>query len=747
MHIFVNEQSNQFHLTNGKISYIFNVLKNGSLGHLYFGKAIRHRDDFSHLQRNDVPTPASCHFFQDDPAFSLETTRQEYPVYGKGDFRDAAIELETSEGRIGNQFTYKDYEISQGKPKLEGLPATYADGNEATTLTIRLVDDTTDTELLLTYSIFHHFPAITRSVTVKNAGSDDLYIKKIMSSSIDFPDSDFSMVHLSGTWSRERHIKERKLVEGTHSISSIRGASSHHHNPFIALKRNDATEHVNEVYGFNFIYSSNFLAQVEVDHYQVTRVMMGIHPHQFKWKLASDESFQAPEVVMVYSDEGLNGMSQTFHDLYRNQLIRDPWKTDERPILINNWEATYFDFNEEKLVNIAESAKELGIELFVLDDGWFGKRNDDTSSLGDWFVNEEKLPNGLTSLAQKLNNIGMKFGLWFEPEMINPNSQLFNDHPEWVVGRQGEHLTFGRNQLVLDFSRNDVVKYIYEKMAGIIRKTRLTYIKWDMNRNITDAYSAALGLDQQGEFFHRYILGVYSLYEKLTNEFPDVLFESCAGGGGRFDPGMFYYAPQAWTSDDTDPVERLKIQYGTSLVYPIYSMGSHVSAAPNHQTMRSTSIDTRANTAYFGTFGYELNPLELSEEERKIIKEQVQFYKRHRKLVRDGDFYRLLSPFENNETAWMIVSKDKSEALVGWYKVLATPNPTKQQVLGLKGLDTNILYEIENIGEAFYGDELMYHGVTLPTEFNGSNHHKAKRGGDYQSTVYYLKAKLDVNRV
>lgn len=747
MHIFVNEQSNQFHLTNGKISYIFNVLKNGSLGHLYFGKAIRHRDDFSHLQRNDVPTPASCHYYENDPAFSLETARHEYPVYGKGDFRDAAIELETSEGRVGNQFTYKDYKILSGKPKLEGLPATYADENESTTITIRLFDDTTDTELFLTYSIFHHFPVITRSVTVKNAGSDDLYIKKLMSSSIDFPDSDFSMVHLSGTWSRERHIKERKLVEGTHSISSIRGASSHHHNPFIALKRKDTTEHVNEVYGFNFIYSSNFLAQVEVDHYQVTRVMMGIHPHQFKWKLATDESFQAPEVVMVYSDEGLNGMSQTLHDLYRNQLIRDPWKTDERPILINNWEATYFDFNEEKLVNIAESAKELGIELFVLDDGWFGKRNDDTSSLGDWFENEEKLPNGLPSLAQKLNNMGMKFGLWFEPEMINPDSQLYNNHPEWVVGRQGEHLTFGRNQLVLDFSRNDVANYIYEKMAGIIRKTRLTYIKWDMNRNITDAYSAALGLNQQGEFFHRYILGVYSLYEKLTNEFPEVLFESCAGGGGRFDPGMFYYAPQAWTSDDTDAVERLKIQYGTSLVYPIYSMGSHVSAAPNHQTMRSTSIDTRANTAYFGTFGYELNPLELSEEERMIIKEQVQFYKRHRKLVRDGDFYRLLSPFENNETAWMIVSKDKSEALVGWYKVLATPNSKKQQVLGLKGLDTNILYEIENRGEAFYGDELMYHGITLPTEFNGSNHHKAKRGGDYQSTVYYLKAKVDGNRM
>ncbi|WP_449537743.1 alpha-galactosidase [Ferdinandcohnia sp. Marseille-Q9671] len=741
MYIFVNEQSNQFHLTNGKISYIFNVLKNGGLGQLYFGKAIRHREDFSHFQITDVPTPASCHYYENDPAFSLETIRQEYPVYGKGDFRDAAIELQTSEGRIGNQFSFKDYEISQGKPKLEGLPATYADSNEATTIHITLVDDTANTELLLSYSIFHHYSVITRSVAVRNVGSDDLTIKKIMSSSIDLPSKDFSMVHLAGTWSRERHIKERELVQGTHSISSIRGASSHHHNPFLALKRNDTTEHVNEVYGFNFIYSSNFLAQVEVDHYDVTRVMMGIHPHQFSWKVRPGESFQAPEVVMVFSDEGLNGMSQTFHDLYRNQLIRDPWKTEERPILLNNWEATYFDFNEDKLIQIAESAKELGIELFVLDDGWFGKRNDDTSSLGDWFENEEKLPHGLPSLAQKLNEIGMKFGLWFEPEMINPRSQLYNEHPEWVVGRQGEHHTFGRNQLVLDFSRSDVVDFLYRRMADIIKRTKLSYIKWDMNRNITDAYSAALHADQQGEFFHRYILGVYDLYEKLTVEFPDVLFESCAGGGGRFDPGMFYYAPQAWTSDDTDAVERLKIQYGTSLAYPVYSMGSHVSAAPNHQTKRSTSIDTRANTAYFGTFGYELNPLELSEEERKIIKEQVQFYKKQRNLVRDGDFYRLVSPFENNETAWMIVSKDKKEALVGWYKVLATPNPNKQQVLGLKGLDPNVLYKIENLAGAFYGDELMYHGLPLPTEFNGANYHHAQRSGDYQSITYYLSAR------
>ncbi|MFL6555397.1 MAG: alpha-galactosidase, partial [Bacillus sp. (in: firmicutes)] len=361
----------------------------------------------------------------------------------------------------------------------------------------------------------------------------------------------------------------------------------------------------------------NFLMQVEVDHYDTARLTVGIHPFGFKWNLKPDVSFQTPEVVMVYSDQGLNGMSQTFHSLYHEHLIQGQWKKAVRPILINNWEATYFDFNEEKLVNIAKSASELGIELLVLDDGWFGKRNDDTTSLGDWQVDLNKLPNGLESLAEKIAETGMKFGLWFEPEMISPNSELFNEHPDWAVGLSGQHYTLGRNQLVLDFSRPEIVDYLYGKMSQIIKQTNLAYIKWDMNRNITEAFSQKLAVHQQGEFFHRYILGVYQLYDRLTSEFPHVLFESCAGGGGRFDPGMMYYAPQAWTSDDTDAIERLKIQYGTSFAYPLYSMGSHVSAVPNHQTLRRAPLQTRANTAYFGTFGYELDPLNLTEEERE----------------------------------------------------------------------------------------------------------------------------------
>lgn len=739
MNIFINEDKLQFHLTNNKISYIFQVLKNGSLGQLYFGKKLAHRDDFLHLQRNDIPTGASCHFYQDDPNFVLETTRQEFPIEDKGDFRESAIEIVNQDGRRGSSFSYQGFEIISGKKKLEGLPATYAAEGEASTLIITLVDEIISAKVYLSYSIFHQFSVITRDVKVENIGEQMLSLNKLMSMSIDLPDAEYNMLHLAGAWTRERHIKERELVYGISSISSIRGASSHHDNPFIVLKRKDATEHYGEIFGFNFVYSSNFLAQVQVDHYDVTRVQIGIHPYQFKWNLQADEYFQSPEVVIVYSDKGLNGMSQVFHDLYRNHLIHKRWRDEVRPVLINNWEATYFDFNEDELAEIATSAKQLGIELFVLDDGWYGKRNDDTTSLGDWFENREKLPNGLESIAKKLNEIDMKFGIWFEPEMVSKDSNLYGEHPEWVIGIEGEHHVFGRNQLVLDYSNQDVIDYLYESISKIIKKTNLSYIKWDMNRNITDAYSSNFPKEKYGHFYHKYILGVYQLFEKLTNEFPNVLFESCAAGGGRFDPGMFYYAPQAWTSDNTDAIERLNIQYGTSLAYPIYSMGSHVSAIPNHQTLRNTTIEVRANVAYFGTFGYELNPLELSEEERDIVKEQIRFYKNYRKLVRDGDFYRLKSPFEGNEVAWMIVSKDKKEALVGWYKILVASNPNKQQVIKLAGLNASFKYRV-NEKEDYFGDELLYNGLQLPVEFNGVNGKVAQRGGDYQSCIFTLIA-------
>lgn len=738
MLIFVDEEKKQFHLTNGKVSYLFYVMKNGHLGSLYFGKAIYSLSELSYVQEEFSPTTYTSHLFG-DRAFSLETKRQEFPVYGTTDYREPALSIRQVNGSHISNFIYRDYFITKGKPVLHGLPATYTENeDDAETIQIVLEDSTLNAKLVLCYTIFKNLSVITRSAYLFNKGTNPIYLERFMSASIDFPDKDFTMVQLSGAWSRERSIKERPLEPGIQGISSLRGASSHQHNPFLALKRKDATEHQGEVYSFNFVYSSNFIAQAEVDSFDTTRVIMGIHPFRFTWKLSENEFFQSPEVVMVYSDSGLNGMSQTFHDLYRNHLIRGIWKDKDRPILLNNWEATYFNFTEDKLLQIAEQAKELGIELFVVDDGWFGKRNNSFSSLGDWYTNIEKFPNGLKYFSKRINQLGLKFGLWIEPEMVSPNSNLFREHPDWIVFTPDRPISLGRNQLVLDFSRKEIVDEIYQRIATIMKETNLTYIKWDMNRYITEAYSIHLEADQQDEFFHRYILGVYDLYERLITEFPTVLFESCAGGGGRFDAGLFYYAPQAWASDDTDPIERLKIQYGSSLPYPIYSIGSHVSASPNHQTKRVTPFSMRTNVAYFGTFGYELDPSILSDEEKSTIKRSIQFFKQHRSLIRTGDFYRLLAPFNGNETAWMVVSKDKQEALVGWYKILATPNPRKNQTLKLTGLNPYEKYSLNMGNQTFFGNELMYNGLPLPLEYNGPNKKISQRAGDFQSEVFYL---------
>ncbi|WP_455662482.1 alpha-galactosidase [Pradoshia sp.] len=738
MYIQVTNNGTQFHLTNGRLSYIFHVMKNGQLGHLYYGKALRGREDFSRLQAYHVQTGNSTQL-DDDSAFSIESFRQEIPSYGKGDFRSPAISLRMPDGSHVTNFVYKNYEIKEGKPSLPDLPAAYANNKDASTLQIRLVEKRLKLELVLNYTVFHDLPVITRSVSLDNRGLDRIFIERLMSASVDFPEKDFEMVHLAGAWARECHIKTRQLQSGIQSIGSARGASSHHYNPFLALKRFNTTEHTGEVYGFNLVYSGNFLAQAEIDHYDNTRILLGINPFRFEWRLEPDECFHSPEAVMVYSEEGMNGMSQAFHDLYREHLIPKHWQKEIRPILINNWEATYFDFNEEKLLAIAEKAKDVGIELFVLDDGWFGSRNDDTTSLGDWKVNKNKLPKGLKHLAEGVRLRGLKFGLWFEPEMISPKSNLYESHPEWAIKTPGEHPTLSRNQRVLDFTQDEVVQFIYEQMAQIIRETELSYIKWDMNRYITEAYSSGLEADCQDEFYHRYILGVYKLYDRLTKEFPSVLFESCAGGGGRVDPGLLYFAPQVWISDNTDAVERLKIQYGTSMVYPIYSMGSHVSAVPNHQTLRHTPLSMRGDVALFGTFGYELDPGELTAAEQKVIEGQIQKYKQHRALIRDGDFYRLINPFETNETAWMIVSKDKHEALIGFYQVRAMPNWRRQQNVRLAGLERDWEYVVD--GQCFYGDELMTIGLPLPEEFNGVNGATAKRSGDYQSHIFYLQLK------
>lgn len=731
MSIQFHASGKTFHLYNDTISYIMCILENGHLGHLYFGKHIHDREDFSHLLEKH-PRAVTSYVYEGDQTFSLEHIRQEYPVYGSTDFRHPAVEILQDNGSRISDFRYVSHRIFPGKPPLAGLPATYTESDdEAQTLCITLRDPVTQIKLELLYTIFSHGGILARSARFINEGTRPVHLLCAMSLSLDLPDKDYVWMQLSGAWARERHIKERPLEQGIQAIDSRRGHSSHNHNPFVVLKRPSATEQQGTVIGFSLIYSGNFRIQAEADTMDVTRITMGIHPSGFDWKLEAEESFQTPEAVMVYSDNGLNGMSRTFHKLYRKRLARGYWRDRPRPILLNNWEATYFDFTEDRLVEIAGKAKECGVELFVLDDGWFGERTNDFAGLGDWYANKKRLPRGITGLAERIESLGMKFGLWFEPEMVNKDSDLYRAHPDWILRTPERSASHGRNQFVLDFSRPEVVDCIYDQMAKLLTEAKISYIKWDMNRSITECYSCGLPADRQGEVFHRYILGVYSLYDRLTGTFPHVLFESCASGGGRFDPGILYYAPQGWASDDSDAVERLRIQYGTSLCYPVSSIGSHVSAVPNHQVFRNTPLHTRANAAYFGTFGYELDLNQLSDEELETVKHQISFMKENRRLLQFGTFYRLKSPFEGNETAWMVVSADKTQAIVGWYKILNSPNPPCSRVR-LQGLDPDMLYQIAEQETTYYGDELMNVGLITSDATLG--------GADFDSRIYVLKA-------
>ncbi|PJW16538.1 alpha-galactosidase [Geobacillus sp. WSUCF-018B] len=726
MAIVFDPTNKTFYLKANDTTYVMQIVRSGYLAHVYWGKAVRDvrgARAFPRLDRAFSPNPAPS-----DRTFSLDTLPQEYPAYGNTDFRAPAYHVQLENGSTVTDLRYKTHHIYKGKPRLNGLPATYVEHeNEAETLEIVLEDALIGLEVTLQYTAYEKWNVITRAARFENKGGERLKLLRALSMSVDFPTADYDWIHLPGAWGRERWIERRPLVTGVQAAESRRGASSHQQNPFIALVAKNADEHQGEVYGFSFVYSGNFLAQVEVDQFRTARVSMGINPFDFTWLLEPGESFQTPEVVMVYSDQGLNGMSQTYHELYRTRLARGAFRDRERPILINNWEATYFDFNEEKIMNIARTAAELGIELFVLDDGWFGERDDDRRSLGDWVVNRRKLPNGLNGLAKQVNELGLQFGLWIEPEMVSPNSELYRKHPDWCLHVPNRPRSEGRNQLVLDYSREDVCDYMIETISNVLASSPITYVKWDMNRHMTEIGSAALPPERQRETSHRYMLGLYRVMDEITARFPHILFESCSGGGGRFDPGILYYMPQTWTSDNTDAVSRLKIQYGTSLVYPVSAMGAHVSAVPNHQVGRVTSLKTRGHVAMSGNFGYELDITKLTETEKQIIKEQVAFYKDVRRLVQFGTFYRLLSPFEGNEAAWMFVSEDQSEALVAYFRVLAEANAPLSH-LRLKGLDPNQDYEIEGLG-VYGGDELMYAGVAVP-----------HRLGDFISMMWRLKA-------
>lgn len=742
MGIIFHENSREFHLYNGQISYLIKIMRNGQMGQLYFGKRIPLKEDYGYLIENRY-RPTSAYVYDNEYSFTLEHLKQEYPSYGTTDFRMPALEIAQKNGSRITDFQYVSHKIYPGKPALKGLPATYTESDdEADTLEIRMRDGLLQVEMTLLYTIFRNENVIARSVRFENAGTEDYQITRAMSLSLDLPDDDYEWIQFSGAWGRERHVKMRKLQQGIQSVGSTRGGSSHHHNPFVMLKRPTADEFQGEVLGFSLVYSGNFLAQAEVDTFKVTRMMMGINPFGFSWCLKPGEEFQTPEAVTVYSTSGMNGMSQTFHRLFRTRLARGYWRDRERPVLLNNWEATYFDFTEEKLIEIAKNAKADGVELFVLDDGWFSTRCSETSGLGDWWPNLKRLPEGIKGLSEKIEALGLKFGLWFELEMVNKDSELYRNHPDWILQTPDRHPSHGRKQYVLDFSRKEVVDYIYGLVSKIIGESKISYIKWDMNRYITECFSAGYEAERQGEIFHRYILGLYDLYGRLNREYPHILFESCASGGGRFDPGLLYYAPQCWTSDDTDAAERQKIQYGTSYAYPVSAMGAHVSITPNHQLNRTTPLKTRGNVAMFGAFGYELDLARLTDGERKIVREQIRFVKKYRKLIHTGTFFRLLSPFEGNFAAWMVVSEDKKQAIVAYFKTLNDVNCEFRR-LSLKGLDEGFAYRMLEEGEEkglFYGSELMNIGMVTTDNSAGEVPYGEEPCCDFWSRVIVLEA-------
>ena len=731
MSVFFDPKRQLFHLQSKDTSYIIQIQRNRYVSHLYWGRRIKESTLSNEIQfkyRSFSPNPPD-----DNRTFSLDTLPQEYSGYGNGDFRIPAYQVKLANGSTVTDLRYDTFLIQKGKPPLMGLPATYIeDASEATTLKL-ILRDQSGLKVVLSYTVFENLNAITRSVQFENHGEQTLTLQKAMSAMVDFRHDEFELLTLYGAHANERNMAKRPIYPGSQQIESIRGASSHQQNPFFALMGKNACEEYGEVYAFSFVYSGNFLAQIEVDQFHTTRASIGIHPFDFSWLLEPGETFQTPEAVLVYSYTGLEGMSHTFHHLYRFRLARGKDRDCLRPILLNNWEATYFKFTSRKLVELAEAGKMLGIELFVLDDGWFGKRDNAKTSLGDWVVNRRKIPEGLKGLAEKITGLGMDFGLWFEPEMVSVDSELYRRHPDWCIHVPDRPRSLGRHQLVLDLSRREVCEYIIEAVAAILSMAPIRYVKWDMNRHMTEVGSPALPVERQRETGHRYILGLYYILENLIQRFPDVLFESCSGGGGRFDPGMLYYMPQVWTSDNTDAISRLRIQYGTSLVYPVVSMGAHVSASPNHQVHRHTSLSTRGDIAMSGNLGYELDVTKLSIEEKEVIRQQIRKYKKIRATVQFGKFYRLINPFETNQAAWQFVSENQMEAVAVYCRILAQP-AEPFYLLKLKGLIANAYYRHHESGKVFRGDELMYAGLSLP-----------ELKGDYQSLLWVFN-KISENK-
>lgn len=694
------------HIRNAYVSYAIYLLEGGIPMHLYFGARVESVNPKAVLRHYDLPTDG--HFSMQ--GCSLDHTPQEYPSFGLGEMREGAFTVRRHDGTRSADLRVVEVDWVDGKPALAGLPATF--GEKAKTLILRVKDELLGLSGVYLYTLFEDVAGVVRSVAFQNDSDQPLVLERAYSMCLDLPDSRWDLITLSGAWSREREMIRRPLTMGEMRVSSLKGCTSLHNSNMLFLARPETTEAQGEAIGAALVYSGNFTAAVHVDSHRTSRVMLGINDVDFSWTLAPGETFQTPEAVTVYSRTGLDGMSAQFHALCRDHLVRGKYAHAPRPILLNNWEATYFNFNEEKLLNIAKTAADVGVELFVLDDGWFGHRDDDHTSLGDWFVDTRKFPDGLSHLAEGIHALGLKFGLWFEPEMISPKSELYAAHPDWCIHIDGRERIEGRNQLILDLSREDVQDFMYHAVADILAANPIDYVKWDMNRNFSNIGSACLPPERQKELPHRYMLGLYAVMEKLVQRFPDVLFESCSSGGGRFDLGMLYYMPQTWCSDNTDALCRCRIQYSTSLVFPPFAMGSHVSAVPNHQTGRITPIATRGHVAMSGCFGYELDLNSLSAEELAAVREQIAHVKELRSTLLYGDFHRLLSPYEGGDTAWMTVSPDKTEAVVMFVRAQAL-SYAFAPLLRLRGLDAAKNYRVVETDEVYSGSELMEIGIAI----------------------------------
>ena len=735
--ILFSKSERTFFLNGAHSTYALAIHPSGVLQHLYWGPTL------SPAPRTAFP---SLNFAALDPITSirgvtvpLSLLPQEYPTANTGDHRMCALDAEHADGTRAALLTYRSHSIIAGKPPLSGLPATYVEtDSEAETLAIVLADEPSGLEVFLSYTVFQGRDTIARSARIVNAGSATVILRRALSVSLDFSHHSFEMIHLPGAWGRERWVERNPLHSGAQTIGSRRGGSSHQDQPFFALVSPETTEEQGQAYGFSLIYSGNHLGGTEVDSFYQTRACLGINPDLFAWRLDPGEDFQTPEAVLVFSAAGLGAMSRQYHSLYRERLCRGSWRDADRPIVVNNWEATFFNFNADKILALAKVASRIGVETLVLDDGWFGLRNSDNCSLGDWTPNQEKLPDGLAGLARRVNEAGLGFGLWFEPEMVSPDSELYRAHPDWCLHIPGREGSLSRNQLVLDFSRPEIVNAIHQQVAAILRDTPIVYVKWDMNRYLSEVASAGRAAERMGETFHRHILGVYRLMERLTSEFPAVLFESCSGGGGRYDPGILHYMPQTWCSDNTDPISRLKIQYGTSLVYPPCTMDANIGVSPNVFMGRNTSIRTRGHVALAGLFGFQLDLCALSATELAEAVEITALAKRTRRLRATGDLYRLRDPFAGESAAWMIVAPDRSEAVVTYVHRLAEvhlpPNRLKHDQaswssrLQVAGLDANAIYHsVEGTSGSWRGDLLMQ--VGLPFEISG----------DFQSVFWHLR--------